>query len=121
MKLNGKWNIVRIVLSDTAVVVPAKETPDCNQSITFNTDGSYYVLTNCNTICGGYTLSGDSLKLNDGIMTEMACDNMAVEDAMRQIIPFVTTVSFNGRNDARLSTADSKAYIEIHLATHPTH
>lgn len=89
--IRGRWNIERIALGDSASVVPAVEVPGVGQYISFE-DGEYFIKTNCNSLSGSYTVSGDSIAMADGVMTEMACDNMATEDALRRILPTVVTM-----------------------------
>lgn len=103
--VKGSWTIQEIALTEGNKIVPAGI-----QSVTF-TDNTYSFSTNCNSIAGDYTLSGDSLTLMPGLMTEMACDDMTVEDALRTLIPAVNTVSAQADSVLRLSTSDSDVYI----------
>ncbi|WP_289833357.1 META domain-containing protein, partial [uncultured Muribaculum sp.] len=74
-------------------------------------DSTYFIKTNCNTISGTYTIKGDSIILGDGAMTEMACDNMAVEDALRRILPNIATVYIQNDSIARLDSRNPSEYI----------
>ena len=60
-------------------------------------------MTNCNSISGQYTVKGDSITLGDGAMTEMACDNMATEDALRRILPRISTMDTQSDSVIRLN------------------
>ncbi len=106
----GRWTIESIVLSDTDYVRPAEIVPGAQQFFLF-TDSTYSVHTNCNSLSGWYTLSGDTLVLGDGAMTEMACDNMDTEDALRRILPYIATARFDSDTTLRLGTDTPGRYI----------
>lgn len=108
--VKGSWTIQEIALMEGNRIVPAEI-----QTVTF-TDSTYSFVTNCNSIQGDYTLSGDSLTLMPGLMTEMACDDMTIEDALRTLIPTVNTVSAQADSVLRLSTPDPNAYIILRSA-----
>ena len=72
------------------------------QYISFE-DSTYFIQTNCNTISGTYTIKGDSITLGDGAMTEMACDDMSVEDALRRILPDISTIDVQNDSVVRLN------------------
>lgn len=115
-EVNGQWVIKSINLNDSVKILTADVTPDSKQTITFEED-SYFIQTNCNTISGGYSIKGDSITLGDGIMTEMACDNMAVEDALRSILHNIVTVNFENDSTARLNTNQPGVYMELSKAS----
>ena len=50
-----------------------------------------------------YTVKGDSIKLGDGAMTEMACDDMRTEDAIRRILPRISTIDVQNDSVVRLN------------------
>lgn len=108
--VKGSWTIQEIALTEGNKIVPAGI-----QTVTF-TDSTYSFATNCNSIHGDYTLTGDSLTLMPGLMTEMACDDMTVEDALRTLIPAVNAVSAQADSVLRLSTSDPDVYIILHSA-----
>lgn len=99
--LRGQWNLENIVLNDSTYVRPSEETPDVRQYITFE-DSTFFVQTNCNTIQGEYRIVGDSISFPVTLMTEMACDNMATEDALRRILPDIVSVDVQNDTVARL-------------------
>ena len=72
--------------------------------------------SNCNSICGSVTIIGDSIKLGDGMMTEMACDNMATEDALRKILPNIATIDVENDSIVRLNSNQSSEYIVLRKA-----
>lgn len=110
--LIGQWYIENIVFNDSTNVRPEEEVPDSKQYITFEAD-TYSIITNCNTISGAYSIKGDSIKIEDGAMTEIACDNMATEDALRKILPTIETVDVTNDSIVRLNSTDVSSYIVI--------
>lgn len=114
--IRGKWYLENIVLSDSEYVRPAEVVPDASQYMVFE-DSTYSILTNCNNLTGApYAVKGDSIWLGDGPMTEMACDNMATEDAIRRILPYITTVDMENDSVARLNSSEPSAYIVLRKA-----
>lgn len=111
-RLEGRWLIEHIVFSDSVSVRPAEEVPGVEQYIAFD-DSTYFIHTNCNTISGLYTLTGDSIVLGDGAMTEMACDNMATEDALRRILPYIVKLDIENDSIARLNGSQPSEYIVL--------
>lgn len=102
--IKGKWSIENIVLSDSAYVRPDEATPGVSQYIVLD-DSAYMIQTNCNTFNGPLTIKGDSIAFGPGLMTEMACDNMATEDAIRKILPNIRTVEIQNDSVIRLNGA----------------
>lgn len=114
--IRGQWYLENIVFSDSDYVRPAEEVPDSRQYILFE-DSTYSIVTNCNNLTGApYTIKGDSIWLGDGPMTEMACDNMATEDAIRRILPNITTVEIENDSVARLNGSVASEYILLRKA-----
>ena len=68
-------------------------------------DSTYFIMTNCNSFNGSYTVRGDSIRLGDGAMTEMACDDMQTEDALRRILPHISTIDVQNDSVVRLNGA----------------
>lgn len=99
--LRGQWYLENIVFDDTTSVRPADETPDVRQYITF-TDSTFSIQTNCNSIQGEYKITGDSISIPVTLMTEMACENMATEDALRKVLPDIVTVEMQNDTVVRL-------------------
>lgn len=113
--LVGQWNIENVVLNDSTYARPAELTPDTEQYVVFEADNHYAFHTNCNTIQGSFTEKGDSLTIEPGLMTRMACENMEVEDLLCRIIPDIKTVDYQNDSIARLNT-DNSAYIVLRKA-----
>ena len=114
--MQGQWDIENIVFNDSTHVRPAEEVPGSRQYITFDS-GQYFVQTNCNTLAGSYDIKGDTLTIGDGAMTEIACDNMATEDAFRKFIMQVATIDTENDSITRLNFINSGAYIILHKST----
>lgn len=47
----------------------------------------------------------------DGAMTEIACDIMATEDALRDILPFLAVVDVTNDSIVRLNCTEASSYI----------
>ena len=115
--VHGQWYLDSIVFSDSEYVRvrPDVRLSSIHQYIVFE-DSTYFIKTNCNTISGSYTVKGDSITLGDGAMTEMACDNMAVEDALRRILPNIATVYIQNDSITRLDSRNPSEYIVLRKA-----
>lgn len=100
--IRGQWFIENIVFSDSDYVRPDETSSSMKQYIVFD-DSTYFIMTNCNSISGSYTVKGDSLTLGDGAMTEMACDDMRAEDALRRILPDIATIEAKNDTVVRLN------------------
>ncbi len=114
--IRGQWYIENIVFNDSDYIRPDESVPGVRQYISFE-DSTYFIQTNCNTFLGRYTIKGDSITLNDGVMTEMACDNMATEDALRRILPDLSTIDIQNDSVARLNGATPAECIMLRKAT----
>lgn len=100
--IRGQWHIENIVFSDSDYVRPDETSSSMKQHIVFE-DSTYFIMTNCNSISGSYTVKGDSITLGDGIMTEMACDDMRTEDAIRRILPHISSIDVQNDSVVRLN------------------
>lgn len=100
--IRGQWYIENIVFSDSDYVRPDETSSSMKQYIMFD-DSTYFIMTNCNSFNGSYTVKGDSIRLGDGSVTEMACDDMQTEDALRRILPRISTVSVENDSVVRLN------------------
>ncbi len=109
----GDWAIERIVAGDTLSLTPVKTDSGLPQTITFGEDGNYGVKTNCNSLGGSYTYTGDSLRFGDSFSTLMACTDMQVEMLLGRILPEVTVPDFRNDSVLRLNTATPDTYIEL--------
>lgn len=100
--IRGQWYIENIVFSDSDYVRPDETSSSMKQYIVFE-DSTYFIMTNCNSISGSYTVKGDSITLGDGAMTEMACDDMQTEDALRRILPNISAIDVQNDSVVRLN------------------
>ena len=100
--ISGQWRLENIVASDSDYVRPSEVTPDEEQYVVF-TDSTYSFQTNCNTIFGNYTISGDSIKFGDGGMTRMACPNTDSEQILVRVIPDIQTYEIQNDSVIRLN------------------
>lgn len=116
--VRGQWYLDSIVFSDSDYVRvrPDERLSSIHQYIVFE-DNTYFIKTNCNTISGSYTIKGDSITLGDGAMTEMACDDMSVEEALRRILPNIATVCIQNDSITRLDSRNPSEYIVLRKAT----
>lgn len=114
--IRGQWYIENIVFSDSDYVRPAEAAPGASQYIIFE-DSTYYIMTNCNSISGTYTAKGDSISFGDGMTTEMACDNMETEDALRRILPRIATIDVQNDTVVRLSGSIPAECVMLRKAT----
>ena len=73
-------------------------------------------MTNCNSFNGSYTVKGDSIKLSDGAVTEMACDDMKTEDALRRILPHISRIDVHYNSGVRLIGSAPSEYILLRKA-----
>ncbi len=116
VSLKGKWDIENIVFSDSDYVRPSEAVPGSKQFVVF-TDSTYFFATNCNSISGYYAIKGDTISLSDGAMTEMACDNMETEDALRRILPSLTLIDVENDSTVRLNCNNTSGYIILRKNT----
>lgn len=113
--IRGQWYIENIVLSDSDYVRPEEAVPGAAQYIIFE-DSTFFIMTNCNSLSGSYVVKGDSIAFGDGAMTEMACDNMATEDALRRILPDLSTIDVQSDTVVRLNGRWPAEYILLRKA-----
>lgn len=90
--IQGKWQIENIVACDSIGAQTSETKPESVQYMNFNNDGTFWVATNCNTISGEYTRNGDSILFSNIVITEMACDDMEIEQQLLRIMPIVKTI-----------------------------
>lgn len=108
--IRGQWYIENIVFSDSDYVRPDETSSSMKQYIVFE-DSTYFIMTNCNSFSGSYSVKGDSITLGDGLMTEMACDDMRTEDALRRILPRISTIDVQNDSVVRLNGSTAAEYI----------
>ncbi len=102
--LRGQWFIENIVFNDSDYVRPDEVVPGISQYFVFE-DSTYFIMTNCNSFSGTYTVKGDTILLGNAAMTELACDNMQTEEALRRILPCISTIDVQNDSVVRLNGA----------------
>ena len=112
----GQWFIENIVFNDSGLC-PLDETMHSLRQYIIFEDSTYFIQTNCNTISRALHHTGDSITFGDGAMTEMACDDMAVEDALRRILPDISTIDLQNDSVVRLNGATPAECILLRKAT----
>lgn len=112
------WLLEHLVVNDTLEVRPAYIDPDSKLYAHFYNDSTFNFQTGCNAIGGRYLQSGNSISISDMMWTEMACDDMQVEEMLKEVLPQVNTLDWNSDSILRLNAASS-AYIVLRLS--PTH
>ncbi len=111
--IQGQWMIENIVENDSSYVRPSDLENAVTVYIDFRKDYSFGINTNCNHISGQYVVKNDSIALNDISATEMAFDNMEIEDMLKKILPEVNYLDSINHSIARLNTKDSASYIVL--------
>ncbi len=115
VNINGQWYIESIVFDDSTYVRPNEVATTARQYFTFS-DSTYAIMTNCNSFHGTMTISGNSIKLHDGMMTEIACEDMVTEEALRKILPCITTVDVENDSIVKLNSNRPAGYIVLSKA-----
>lgn len=110
--VEGQWLLEHVVVSDTFEVRPTDIDPSSKLYAHFYNDSTINFQTGCNAIGGRYVQVGDSIIISDMMWTEMACDEMTVEELLKDILPQVKTVDWNNDSIVRLNTPTS-AYIVL--------
>ena len=105
------WRIDTIAVNDTTVF-----SPEALPTVLFDNSGAYVIQTNCNTIAGAFTINGDSLRIDGGMRTEMACDDMRAEDLIVAVLPEINLVETTGEHSLRLSTDNPDCYLILSKA-----
>lgn len=113
--IRGQWFIENIVFNDSGYVRPDETSSSITQYIVFE-DSTYFIMTNCNSFNGSNTVKGDSIKLSDGAVTEIACDDMKTEDALRRILPHISTIDVQHTSGVRLIGSAPSEYILLRKA-----
>ncbi len=111
--IQGQWIIENVVENDSSYVRPSEIEDGVTAYINFNDDQSFGVVTNCNHLGGQYIQSNDSIRLTDILTTEMACDNMDLEEMLKKILPEVNYIDCINDSITRLNATNSESYIVL--------
>ncbi len=80
--LTGRWTLTSYALDTVAAAFD-----DADYALTFNEAEHFFgITTDCNSIGGGFEMVSDTIRLFNPMVTEMACDDMTVEQAMLQLV-----------------------------------
>ncbi len=109
----GQWDIENIVENDSSYVRPSEIEQGIIAYIDFKEDNTFGVMTNCNHFGGQYRQNNDSILLTDVFATEMACDNMEVEEMLKKILPLVNTIDCLNDSITRLNSDKGDSYIVL--------
>lgn len=112
--IQGQWLIENVVESDSSYVRPSEIEPGLTSYIDFRKDNTFGIVTNCNHIGGEYSQKNDSIKLINISSTEMACDNMELEDLLKKVLPMVNTIDCLNDSITRLNSEKGDSYIVLH-------
>ncbi len=115
--IQGQWQIENVVENDSSYVRPSEIDPEMTSYIDFRDDNTFGIVTNCNHIGGTYTQSNDSIHLNEIMTTEMACDNMELEEMLKKVLPFVNTIDCLNDSITRLNADKGESYIVLKKST----
>ncbi len=115
--IQGQWQIENVVENDSSYVRPSEIDPGMTSYIDFRDDNTFGIVTNCNHIGGTYTQSNDSIHLTDIMTTEMACDNMELEEMLKKVLPSVNAIDCINDSITRLNTDKGESYIVLKKST----
>ncbi len=113
INITGQWDIENVVENDSFYIRPSEIEQGINAYIDFREDNSFGVMTNCNHIGGRYHQANDSILLTDISSTEIACDNMDLEEMLKKILPMVNTVDCINDSITRLNSDKGDSYIVL--------
>lgn len=105
--INGQWLLEHVIVNDTLEVRPTDIDPESKLYVHFNNDSTFDFQTGCNAIGGRYAQTGSSITLSNMMWTEMACEDMRMEEMLREVLPQVKTVDWNNDSIIRLNTPTS--------------
>lgn len=106
--IEGEWLLEHVVVNDTLEVRPADINSEAMHYAYFYNDSTFNFQTGCNAIGGRYIQAGDSIVFNDMLWTEMACENMQVEELLRNALPKVSIVDWTNDSIVRLNSGSSE-------------
>lgn len=112
--LSGKWRIVEYKCIATSAPIGLSQVPDnFDYSLEFDNQGNVICNTGCNLVSGQYTVKGDELTFPEITSTEMACEDMLVEESVKHVLPAIKT--FEIKNDTILFLKDTDGHTLMEL------
>ncbi len=98
--LRGDWRLASYRIDCATETFEA----DNSYILSFNGgDNSFGLTTDCNMIGGALTGSGDTIRFINVMVTEMACDNMTVEENMLRLLGDSTAYAIPGPDTLTLT------------------
>lgn len=113
VNIQGQWDIENVVENDSSYVRPSEIEQGITAYIDFKEDNTFGIMTNCNHLGGQYVQSNDSIQLKDILTTEIACDNMELEDMLKKVLPMVNTIDCINDSITRLNSYKGDSYIVL--------
>ncbi len=113
INIQGQWDIENVVENDSSYVRPSEIEQGITAYIDFKDDNTFGLMTNCNHLGGQYIQTNDSIQLKEIFTTEMACDNMALEEMLKKMLPMVNTIDCINDSITRLNTYKGDSYIVL--------
>jgi heat shock protein HslJ len=111
-KLTGTiWKLTAVTLTGTGSTLPPGVVPVADQArytITFNDDGTFQAQADCNTVGGSYTTSGNSMTIQPGPSTLVACPADSYGDAFVAALGQVATFAV-GHSVLTLTLSDGSS------------
>ncbi len=114
VELYGKWRIVEYKCIATSAPIGLSQVPDnFDYSLEFDNQGNVICNTGCNLVSGQYIVKGDKLTFPEITSTEMACEDMLMEESVKHIFPVIK--AFEIKNDSVLFLKDADSHILMKL------
>lgn len=114
VELSGKWRIVEYKCIATSAPIGLSQVPDnFDYSLEFDNQGNVICNTGCNLVSGQYTVKGDELTFLEITSTEMACEDMLVEESVKHILPVIKTFEIKNDTILFLKNADGHTLMEL--------
>ena len=104
------------MVNDTLSLRPAEIASNEKQGITFFADSTFGVVTNCNSMGGGYVVNGDSISFTNMFATQMACEDMRMEQLLGLVLQGTLGVDFESDSVLRLNAVTPGQYVLLHKA-----
>lgn len=93
----GKWRIVEYKCVATSCPIGLSQVADgSDYSLEFDNQGNVICNTGCNLVSGQYIVRGNKLTFPEITSTEMACEDMLMEESVKHIFPNITSFDLSG-------------------------
>lgn len=97
VELYGKWRIVEYKCIATSCPIGLSQVADgSDYSLEFDNQGNVICNTGCNLVSGQYIVRGNKLTFPEITSTEMACEDMLMEESVKHILPNITSFDLSG-------------------------